>query len=64
MLIAVNTRFLIKDKLEGIGWFTYETMKRLTRNHPEHTFLFLFDRDWDPEFIFSDNIIWNGFFGT
>ena len=57
MLIAVNTRFLIKDKLEGIGWFTYETMKRLTRNHPEHTFLFLFDRDWDPEFIFSDNII-------
>ena len=57
MLIAVNTRFLIKDKLEGIGWFTYETMKRLTRNHPEHTFLFLFDRDWEPEFIFSDNII-------
>ncbi len=57
MLIAVNTRFLIKDKLEGIGWFTYETMKRLTRNHPEHSFLFLFDRDWDPEFIFSDNII-------
>ncbi|HMZ88832.1 MAG TPA: glycosyltransferase family 1 protein [Chitinophagales bacterium] len=56
MLIAVNTRFLIKDKLEGIGWFTYETMKRLTRNHPEHHFLFLFDRDWDPEFIFSDNI--------
>lgn len=57
MLIAVNTRFLIKDKLEGIGWFTYETMKRLTRNHPEHQFLFLFDRDFDEEFIFSDNII-------
>lgn len=56
MLIAVNTRFLIKDKLEGIGWFTYETMKRLTRNHPEHHFLFLFDREWDPDFIFSDNI--------
>ncbi len=56
MLIAVNTRFLIKDKLEGIGWFTYETMKRLTRQHPEHQFLFLFDRDPDPDFIFSDNI--------
>ncbi|MFI5172339.1 MAG: glycosyltransferase family 4 protein [Chitinophagales bacterium] len=57
MLIAVNTRFLIKDKLEGIGWFTYETMKRLTRNHPEHQFLFLFDRDYDQEFIFSENVI-------
>jgi len=56
MLIAVNTRFLIKDKLEGIGWFTYETMKRLTREHPEHRFLFLFDREPDPEFLFSDNI--------
>lgn len=56
MRIAVNTRFLIKDKLEGIGWFTYETMKRLTRNHPEHEFIFLFDRDPDPEFIFSDNV--------
>ncbi len=57
MLIAVNTRFLIKDKLEGIGWFTHETMKRLTRQHPEHQFLFLFDREWDDRFIFSDNII-------
>ena len=56
MLIAVNTRFLIKDKLEGIGWFTYETMKRLTLNHPEHTFLFLFDREPDPDFIFGKNV--------
>lgn len=57
MLVAVNTRFLLKDKLEGIGWFTYETMKRLTQQYPQHRFLFLFDRDWDEEFIFSDNII-------
>ena len=56
MLIAVNTRFLIKDKLEGIGWFTYETMKRLTHNHPEHTFLFLFDREPDPGFVFGKNV--------
>ena len=56
MLIAVNTRFLIKDKLEGIGWFTYETMKRLTHNHPEHTFLFLFDREPEPEFVFGKNV--------
>ena len=57
MIIAVNTRLLLKDRLEGIGWFSYETLKRITRQHPEHTFLFLFDRPYDPGFIFSDNII-------
>lgn len=56
MRIAVNTRFLLKNRLEGIGWFTYETMKRITQGHPEHEFFFLFDRKFDPDFIFSNNI--------
>lgn len=56
MLIAVNTRLLLKDKLEGIGWFTFESLKRITKNHPEHKFLFLFDRPFSEEFIFSENI--------
>jgi len=56
MRIAVNTRFLLKNRLEGIGWFTYETLKRITLQHPEHEFFFLFDRNFDPEFIFSNNI--------
>ncbi|MBN2683585.1 MAG: glycosyltransferase family 4 protein [Bacteroidales bacterium] len=56
MLIAVNTRFLIKDRLEGIGWFTFENLKRITKSHPEHEFLFIFDRKYDEEFIFSSNI--------
>ncbi|MHC1703764.1 MAG: glycosyltransferase family 4 protein [Tenuifilaceae bacterium] len=56
MRIAVNTRFLLKNRLEGIGWFTYETLKRITQQHPEHEFFFLFDRSYDPEFIFSKNI--------
>ena len=54
--IVVNTRLLLKDKLEGIGWFTFETLKRITTNHPEDHFIFLFDREFDDEFIFSDNI--------
>lgn len=54
--IAVNTRLLLKDKLEGIGWFTYETLKRITRDHPEHNFYFIFDRPYDQEFIFSENV--------
>ncbi len=56
MNIAVNTRLLQKGKLEGIGFFTRETLVRITRSHPEHQFIFIFDRPYDDEFIFSDNI--------
>jgi len=56
MRIAVNTRLLLKERLEGIGWFTFETLKRMTRNHPEHEFIFIFDRPWSEEFIFSENV--------
>lgn len=56
MEIVVNTRLLLKNRLEGIGWFSYETLKRLTSNHPEHHFVFIFDRDFDEDFIFSDNV--------
>lgn len=56
MKIAINTRLLLKDKLEGIGWFTYETLKRIVRDHPEHDFYFLFDRPFDPSFIFAANV--------
>lgn len=56
MKIAVNTRLLLKDKMEGIGWFSYETLKRITVQHPEHQFYFIYDRVFDPEFIFSRNI--------
>lgn len=54
--ILVNTRFLIKDKLEGIGRFTYETLKCMVQNHPEHEWFFLFDRQWNDEFVFAENV--------
>lgn len=56
MRIAVNTRFLLKDKLEGIGWYTYEVMKRMVQDHPEDEFFFLFDRPYDEKFIFGPNV--------
>ncbi len=56
MRIAVNTRLLQKGKLEGIGWFTYETLIRMTKNHPEHEFIFIFDRPFNPEYIFAENV--------
>jgi glycosyltransferase involved in cell wall biosynthesis len=54
--IVVNTRLLIKDRLDGIGWFTYQTLKRITRNNPGVHFVFLFDRQYHNMFVFSDNI--------
>jgi glycosyltransferase involved in cell wall biosynthesis len=56
MRIAVNTRLLLENKLEGIGWFTFETLKRIVTNHPEHEFFFLFDRPYSQSFIFAPNV--------
>jgi len=56
MRIAVNTRLLLKGKLEGIGWYTNETLKRIVRDHPEHEFIFFFDRPYDPSFVFAGNV--------
>lgn len=56
MKIAVNTRLLLKDKLEGIGVFTCETMRRMVQTHPEHTFYFIFDRNYDERFLFAENV--------
>jgi len=56
MRIAVNTRLLLSGKLEGIGWYTYQTLKRLVQRHPEHEFIFIFDRPYDASFIFGENV--------
>ncbi len=57
MRIAVNTRFLITNKLEGIGFFTFESMRRIVHSHPEIDFYFLFDRIYSEEFVFAKNVI-------
>ena len=58
MQIAVNVRFLLPgDRLEGIGRYTYETASRLVRAHPDVTFHFLFDRPFDPRYVFAPNVV-------
>ena len=56
MRIAINTRLLLKNRLEGIGWFTFETLKRIVEQHPEHEYIFLFDRKPHSDFIFSKSV--------
>lgn len=56
MRIAVNTRLLLKGKLEGIGWVAFETLKRIVLAHPEVEFYFIFDRKPDTMFLIADNV--------
>ena len=56
MKIVVNARFLIKDKLEGIGWFSHEVLRRMVEAHPEDEFIFLFDRPFDDTFLYASNV--------
>ncbi len=50
-VVAINTRLVVPGKLDGIGWFTLETVQRMTANHPEHDFHLFFDRR-PPEDLF------------
>ena len=56
MRIAVNTRLLLPHYLEGIGRFCHEILSRWAIANPEVEFVFLFDRDFAPQFIYGDNI--------
>ena len=56
MRIAFNTRLLLPGKLDGIGWFTAETLRRIVQAHPEHDFYFFFDRRYDPQFVYGTNV--------
>jgi glycosyltransferase involved in cell wall biosynthesis len=57
MNIAVNVRLLKPNQMTGIGVFTQETMCRLVKNHPEHTFYYIFDEQAHDSFLTSSNII-------
>lgn len=57
MRICVNTRLLLPGRPDGISNFIREALKRITRAHPEHEFVLLFDRPFSKEFLFSDNVV-------
>lgn len=42
--------------MEGFGWYTYETISRMVKAHPEHEFIFFFDRTFDQKFIFAPHV--------
>lgn len=56
MKIAVNTRWLLPGKLEGIGWYTHSLLKRIVQDHPEVDFHFLFDRRPGEQYQYGQNV--------
>ncbi|GHV35151.1 glycosyl transferase [Bacteroidia bacterium] len=56
MKIAVNASALVKNKLTGTGWFSYQILKRITQENLYDEFIFFFDRKIEAEFVFSPNV--------
>ena len=56
MRIAVNARMLSQRKPGGIGTYSYETLRRITDQHPEHTFIFIVDRSFSGRRLFPGNV--------
>ncbi len=55
MNFLVNTR-LFKKNMEGIGNYTFEILKRLVLLRPNDKFVFLFDKQPEPKFLFANNV--------
>lgn len=56
MRIGINARFLLHGKLEGIGGYSLEILKKMVIAHPEDEFIFFFDRSYSDEFILAKNV--------
>jgi len=57
MNIALNAKHLLKNYRDGYGNFIYECFIRITKQYPQHTFIFIFDKLFDSSLIFSSNVI-------
>ena len=47
MIIAINARTLRAVPRDGIGWFTFEVIRGMVRDHPEHRFVLISDRKYE-----------------
>jgi glycosyltransferase involved in cell wall biosynthesis len=56
MVIAFNGRFLLKNKLEGVGYFTREVISELAEKHPNHLFYIIYDRPFEKAVVEGANI--------
>ncbi len=62
MKIAINCWVLRNRQLDGIGYFTVNTISRLIRNHPEQEFLLLVDKGYTGEWFTFSNVTFHYIF--
>jgi glycosyltransferase involved in cell wall biosynthesis len=55
MVIAVNTRFILSNYMEGYGNYTYEIFTRMALQKPLHQFIFIFDRPFNKDLELPQN---------
>ena len=56
MKIVVNTRLIHKDHLDGIGWFSYSSLKKIVKDHPEVDFYFIYNYKSDFDLFPEKNV--------
>jgi glycosyltransferase involved in cell wall biosynthesis len=56
LIIGINARNILGSKMEGFGNYSFELVRRITKNHPEQRFVLFFDRAVDPKFEFTSNV--------
>ncbi len=56
MKIAINIRLVRPDGMDGIGWFSYEIVRRWVERFPEHEFILLTDKSALKEMISGPNV--------
>lgn len=56
MRIAVNAIFMQNNPLEGFGNFANQIVEQLIIAHPQHQFLLVYDRPFDPKHLSAPNV--------
>ncbi len=56
MIIAINCWVLRQKKLDGIGYFTVNTISRIIRNNPEVNFVILCDKNYHETYFDFKNV--------
>jgi len=57
MTIAINCWVLRQKKLDGIGFFTVNTISRIIRNNPDVKFVILCDKNYKENYFDFENLI-------
>jgi glycosyltransferase involved in cell wall biosynthesis len=57
MKIAINCWVLRNKQLDGIGYFTVNTISRVIKNHPEVEFLILCDKNFTENYFDFPNVV-------